>query len=371
MSQSTNLISSDFNLKRLSTNTLSKHLEASIAMGANVFILGRRGIGKTQIAKQEIAKSKNKLVYLNLSVFERTDLGGYPDILNSNSSFINHKLPSFYEPMINGNQKVTLLLDEVDKANNDLQAPLLELTQSKTINGRHLPNLSSIIATGNLISEGGSRPSVPLLDRMEKYIVEADAKFWLEWAGTANIHPTCTAYVNDHHSHLYGDVDPGDRYADESPRGWENVSKMIYMAETMNLDKSITLDKVSGILGKKVGLNYNAYFEYYQNLIPLVNNLFDGKSVTKEFNALQHTEQTVFAMIVGERFASLCDKLNIESVDFKNFTKIFSNFFKEVSPELTMIVIRSQLSMSRIDSCRLLHDTNFKQLMEVVHNYGK
>lgn len=143
------------------------------------------------------------------------------------------------------------------------------------------------------------------------------------------------------------------------------------MAEAMNLDKSILLDKVSGILGKKVGLNYNAYFEYYQELMPLVKDLFSGKNVSKAFDALQHTQQTVFAMIVGERFASMCDKMDIKSAEFKTATKIFSDFFKGATPDITMIVIRAQISMSRVHECMLLHDANFKSLMETVHNYGK
>ena len=148
-----NMAISNFNLEVLNTKDLSQHIAASIQIGSNIAIFGRRGIGKTQIAKYEIKKATLIEVYINLSVFERTDIGGYPRIMSSDvdRKFIDFILPQFYQPMIEGKKEVVALLDEVDKADPSIWAPLLEFTQFRSINGRPLSNLKAVILTGNFI----------------------------------------------------------------------------------------------------------------------------------------------------------------------------------------------------------------------------
>lgn len=45
---------SDFNLDKLSPAELEQHVAATIQVGGNIAIFGRRGTGKTQICKQQI-----------------------------------------------------------------------------------------------------------------------------------------------------------------------------------------------------------------------------------------------------------------------------------------------------------------------------
>src|SRR5579885_987888 len=146
--QQQTMASSDFNLEKLNTKDLSEHIASSVQIGGNIAIFGRRGTGKTEISKQEIKKADMHEVYINLSVMERVDLGGYPDIMGRAASpdekrrrFVEFLLPQFYEPMIEGKKGVVVLLDEVDKADPSLWAPLLEPTQFRSLNGRKLTNL--------------------------------------------------------------------------------------------------------------------------------------------------------------------------------------------------------------------------------------
>ena len=310
--QQAQMTSSDFNLEKLNTKDLSEHVAASIQIGGNIAIFGRRGTGKTEISKQEIKKANAREVYINLSVLERVDLGGYPDIMGRNATaaearrkFVDFLLPQFYEPMMEGNQPVVALLDEVDKADPSLWAPLLEFTQFRSINHRKLPNLSTIIMTGNLISEGGSRPSLPLLDRAEKYLVEADATSWLEWAGkSGKIHSSITAYIYDHPKDLFGAIDPEDRYADPSPRGWSRASDILYQGEEKGWNPSMLNKKVCGCVGKDAGIKYSNYYEHYQQLLPLIEDIYQGRDVSTRYNALEPTKKLVACMITCARLAN-------------------------------------------------------------------
>jgi hypothetical protein len=342
------MTTSDFNLKKINTQELSEHIAASIQSDSTIAIFGQRGCGKTQISKYEIKQAKMKEVYLNLSVLERVDMGGYPNIMGANlqRKFVDFLLPQFYESMIDGTENVVALLDEVDKADPSLWAPLLEFTQFHSINGRHLPQLKAIIMTGNLISEGGARPSLPLLDRSEKYLVEPDATRWLKWAGkTGCIHPSVTSYITDHPKDLFGNVDPEERYSDPSPRGWDRASQILFKGESLNWSTKLLNSKVAGCVGKDAGLKYSNYYDHYQQLLPMIEDIFNGKRIDDKYEGLEATKKLVACMITCARIATQLDKA--DNSDFPAVGHV-GKFLQKVENETILVAIRSQIQLSRL-----------------------
>jgi hypothetical protein len=368
--QEQTMTTSDFNLEKLNTRDLSAHVAASIQVGGNIAVFGRRGTGKTEISKQEIKKADLHECYINLSVLERVDLGGYPNIMtaDANRKFVDFLLPSFYEPMFAANKKgVVALLDEVDKADPSLWAPLLEFTQFKSINGRPLPNLKAVIMTGNLISEGGARPSLPLLDRAEKYLVEADATSWLEWAGkSGHIHPSITAYIIDHPKDLFGAVDPEDRYADPSPRGWARASEILYKGESMGWSSALLNKKVCGCVGKDAGIKYSNYYEHYQQLLPMIEDIYQGINVSEVYNTLEPTKRLVACMITCARLATQLDMSNEN--DPPPSVKYVGKFFQNVSYENVLVAVRSQITIERLVKFALDEHDDWAQVLSLINN---
>jgi len=359
---------SDFNLEKLTTKDLSEHIAGTIQVGGNIAIFGRRGTGKTEIAKKEIRKSGLREVYINLSVLERVDLGGYPDIMSTSEKrrkFVDFLLPKFYEPMVEGEQGVVALLDEVDKADPSLWAPLLEFTQFKSINGRRLTNLKASIMTGNLISEGGSRPSLPLLDRAEKYLVEADVASWVEWAGKdGHIHPSIIAYILDNPHDLMGAADPEDRYSDPSPRGWTTSSHIIYMGEALGWSNKMINKKVSGCIGKTAGVKYSNYFEYYLEMLPMIDDLYNGANIFEKYNLLEPTKQIVACMIACGRLATQLDQSADDNLP--KSLKYVGKFLQKVSHENVLVAVRSQIQNARIIKHRIDCHTDWKPIFSVI-----
>lgn len=343
------MASSDFNLEKLNTKELAEHVKGTIQIGGNIGIFGRRGTGKTEISKQEIRNADHTEVYMNMSVLERVDMGGYPNIMaaQQNKKFVDFLLPGFYEEMMEGKKPVVALLDEVDKADPSLWAPLLEFTQFRSINGRKLPQLKAVIMTGNLVSEGGSRPSLPLLDRAEKYLVEADATSWLQWAGKSGlIHPSVTAYITDHPKDLFGAVDPEDRYADPSPRGWDRASQILFKGEAAKWNSDILNKKVCGCVGKEAGIRYSSYYEHYMELLPMIDDVFKGKNVHDKFQSLEPTKKLVSCMITCARLANQLDESSPDKLP--ESVKHVGKFLQKVPPENILVSVRSQIQIERL-----------------------
>lgn len=375
------LVSSDFNLKKLNTKQLSENLCASIAINSSVVVIGRRGSGKTQIAKQEIKKSGKREVYINLSVAERTDMGGYPDMFGMRSlsvddprrKFVNIILPRMFEPLMDGDRECVALLDEVDKADPAIWAPLLEFVQFKSINGVIMPNLGSSIMTGNLISEGGKKPSPPLLDRAEKYLLEADATSWLDWAGrTGAIHPSITAYIYDHPLHLFGATEHEDNYADPSPRGWQNASEALFKLEAMKSSKELMVNKVAGMVGKQVGLQFDMYYNFYHDVLPMIDSVFAGEplgELMSLYNGFDPGKRLVTCMIACARLGTQLDTFKPSPTSQGNrILKTVGGFMNECSPENILVAVRSQLGVERLAKWDLNEDETWKEVLGQVTN---
>lgn len=368
MADQKQIATSDFNLEKLNTKELAEHVKGSIQIDGNIAIFGRRGTGKTEISKQEIKSADCTEVYMNMSVLERVDMGGYPNIMGAQQQkkFVDFLLPGFYEAMIEGPKPVVALLDEVDKADSSLWAPLLEFTQFRSINGRKLPNLKSVIMTGNLISEGGFRPSLPLLDRSEKYLVEADASSWLQWAGkSGSIHPSVTAYITDHPKDLFGAVDPEDRYADPSPRGWDRASQILFKGERSNWDSNILNKKVCGCVGKEAGIRYSSYYDHYMELLPMIEDVFKGKDVEKKFQTLEPTKKLVSCMITCARLANQLDQTTPGKLPPS--VAFVGKFLSKVPYENILVSVRSQIQIERLIQFALDEHPDWEELLSKIN----
>src|SRR6185436_3095798 len=90
----------------------------TVDSSSRLFLITRSYIPthNTHIAIQAAQECNYKVNYINLSVIERPDLAGYPDI-NSPGDVINFKSP-FFLPQLNSNSvsDSIILFDEVDKA---------------------------------------------------------------------------------------------------------------------------------------------------------------------------------------------------------------------------------------------------------------
>lgn len=374
------LATSDFNLMSINTAEYGEIIKTAFQSGSNLAVFGRRGLGKTQIPHDitntftfsSSAKKSEKinLIYCNLSVYERPDMGGYPDMFNimkketgsSGNRFVEMILPKKFQPLIEGDAPCVLFLDEVDKADLSINGPLLEMVQQRQVNGTKLKNLHCCLMAGNLIAEGGKRPSLPLLDRTEAYILHSDAQLWLEWSGkSGKIHPSVTAFMSENLSELTGAVEAKEDYKDKSPRGWENVSKMLFAAEQFGWSKEIVLKKVAGSVGKQAGTKFHVYYEYYQQIMPISKKVFNGENVKSEVEGLNSNLKIVLAMTVANKLAYLMDNEK-EMKHFKGIDHCGKYFSSMVDTEVAAITMRSQLGTGRVNKWGLSDNKSWSEV---------
>ena len=268
-----------------------------IRANQNVFFFGRRGIGKTFIAMQGAKECNLKINYINLSVIERPDLAGYPN-MNTPGDIISFKSPHFLPSLVeNAKPDSVILLDEVDKAPAEVTAPLLELLQFRKINGKPI-NAAACILTGNLANEGAYSNviSSALLDRGAKYILGFNFEKWVDWAKANGIHDLILGFLRANPKLACGNVED-TTYASPSPRGWTLASEALDKAKELKIiDIDTVVSIISGFVGNTAGLQFKIWYEYYRKYEQHVHTLIDTGSMKLDFATLNVTEKAVFVI---------------------------------------------------------------------------
>jgi hypothetical protein len=268
-----------------------------IGAGQNIFLFGRRGTGKTAIAIQAAQECKLRIIYVNLSVIERPDLAGYPD-MSVPGDIINFKSPYFLPPLQEGKKPDSIILfDEVDKAPPEVTAPLLEILLFKKINGRPI-NAVACILTGNLLNEGtySNQISSALLDRGAKYILTFDFSQWIDWCKSNGVHDLILGFLRSDPTFACGEI-TDTAYASPSPRSWTLASEALIKTKELKMaDIESVTHIISGYVGGEVGLRFKLWYEHYRKFEPYVRALIDNNNLSFDFSSLAPTEKVVFVV---------------------------------------------------------------------------
>ena len=287
-----------------------------IRSNQNLFLFGRRGTGKSAIAMQAAQACKMKINYINLSVVERCDLAGFPNI-HEQSDVVSFKSPAFL-PLLKDKTKPDsiLLFDEVDKAPPEITAPLLEILQFRKINGKPI-NAAACILTGNLANEGtySNSISTALLDRGAKFILSFNFEKWLEWGRTNGVHDLILGFLQSNPELACGDIED-TRYASPSPRAWTLASESLIKANDFKItDIETVIQIISGYVGGEAGLKFRMWYEYYRKFETFVHSLIERGTMALDFDQLMPTEKLIFVVgachyakqkIVAERGKNKC-----------------------------------------------------------------
>src|ERR1035437_2340357 len=209
-------MANSLNLEELNQEQALNLTKFFIQSQHNIFIFGRRGTGKTEIAIQAAKECGLKINYVNLSVVERSDLAGYPD-MSSPGDIINFKSPNFLPKLASGAKPDSIILfDEIDKVQPEVTAPLLEILLFKKINGMPI-NAVSCILTGNLSNERAysNELSSALLDRGAKYILSFNFDCWIDWCKINNVHDLILGFLRSNPSFACGKIERSEEHTSE------------------------------------------------------------------------------------------------------------------------------------------------------------
>ncbi len=279
------------NVPTIKTDAYQKTLDFVIKTGGNQIVLGPAGVGKTEMANQAAELANYRAITIDLSVIEYPDLVGLPSFaedIASGAKVVQYAAPKFLPllPKDAGpdHRKIVFIFDEIDKAKEELQNPLLQIFQNRTINGVPL-DMQACIATGNLPDEGAFSRAIShaLTNRCMVFRLEHDYNTWQEWAVRTGVNGLIVGFLNKNMDRLLQPAVDGDPYAYNrpTPRSWTQAARDLDASQatavglTSETLTSFQTMLVSGRVGTPDGLSFRVWLDHYRHieadLMALVN----------------------------------------------------------------------------------------------------
>ena len=223
------------------------HILSVTPASQNIMLVGRHGVGKSEILSNFYESQGYKLVTLFLGqMSDPGDLIGLPRLTNERTEFV----PPYWFPT--DGQPIVLFLDELNRARPEILQTIMDLALNRKLAGRSLPEGSRIISAIN----EGDEYQLTLLDpalvsRFNIYYFCPTVDEWLLWAEQVGVDRRITSFIANEGTWLDGaegqknGIDTGlDKYPDR--RAWKRVSDIISNIPELTDDD---LDVIAGIVG--------------------------------------------------------------------------------------------------------------------------
>ncbi len=187
---------------RIDANDLYEVLKLTPAE-QNIMLIGKHGIGKSEIITDFFKKQKMKVVAFFLGqMSDPGDLIGlmHKDEKTGQSVF----LPPYWWPV--DGKPIVLFLDELNRARPEILQAVQDLTLNKTLAGKHLPKGSIVISAVNEGEEYQLTDLDPaLVSRFNLYEFAPTVEEWLLWANDKEIDPRLITFIQKNRHYLDGD----------------------------------------------------------------------------------------------------------------------------------------------------------------------
>lgn len=256
---------------RIDGNLLLEILEETPA-NQNIMLMGKHGIGKSQILEKFYTAKGCKVVSLFLG--QMSDPGDLIGIPHKNEETGHTEfMPPYWFPT--DDTPVVLFLDELNRARPEVLQTIMDLALNRKLAGRSLPAGSRIISAVNNGEEYQLTDLNPaLVSRFNIYEFVPSVQDWLLWANKNGIDERIVTYISSNPKALDNQTAVEDlENLEKTPdrRGWVRVSEIIKGKDVLkNSHKSM----IAGIIG---GVGASRFFDFLDhNHILTAKELLQG-----------------------------------------------------------------------------------------------
>jgi hypothetical protein len=170
----------------------------------NVLLMGRHGIGKSQIITRFFHEERQMPV-IAFFLGQMSDPGDLIGLLHKDEATGRSVfLPPYWWPV--DGKPIALFLDELNRARPEILQSVHELALNKTLAGKRLPAGSVVVSAVNAGDEYQLTDMDPALtSRFNLYEFAPTGQDWLAWAAENGVDPRVTAFIQQNQNYLDGD----------------------------------------------------------------------------------------------------------------------------------------------------------------------
>ncbi len=263
-----------------------------------LLLMGPPGVGKTQIIEQAARECGVALVAYTITHHTRQSAVGLPFILKKTYGgkeysvteyTMSEIIASVYDKMENtGLREGILFIDEINCVSETLAPTMLQFLQGKTFGNQKVPEGWIIVAAGNPPEYNRSvrEFDIVTLDRVRKIDVEPDFAVWKEYAYRQSIHGSIISYLEIRRENFYKIETTPDGILFATARGWEDLSEMIGVCESLGLTvgQELVLQYIQNPAIAKDFANYYELYNKYRDdyrVDEILQGRFSDEAATK------------------------------------------------------------------------------------------
>ena len=194
-------------------------------------------------------------------------------------------IASVYDLMeSSGVQEGILFLDEINCVSETLAPLMLQFLQYKVFGRHRVPEGWIVVTAGNPPEYNDSvrEFDVVTLDRLKKIEVEPNLDVWKEYAYQVGIHPAVMTFLDIKKANFYSVETTIDGKSFVTPRGWEDLSKMLHLFEQHGLkaDEDLVIQYLQNRkIAKEFAVYYDLFVKYKEDY--QVGKILEGKADEK------------------------------------------------------------------------------------------
>lgn len=239
-----------------------------------VLLIGPPGIGKTAVMEQAAQECGINLVSYTITHHTRQSAIGLPFIADKSYGgekisvteyTMSEIIAAIYEQIErSGIQEGILFLDEINCVSETLAPTMLQFLQYKTFGNHRVPDGFVIVTAGNPPEYNKSVRDFDIVtyDRVKRIYVEEDFGVWKEYAYRVQIHGAILSYLEIKKKNFYSVVSDLDGKRFVTARGWEDLSQVMKVYETLELPVNYNF-VLQYLQDEEIARDFANYYELY------------------------------------------------------------------------------------------------------------
>lgn len=317
----------------MNAETLTKLLTVSIENDFPCLIVGKPGIGKTDIANQVAKILKRYLMISHLTTSDPTDAKGFP--FPDKNGKIAKFLPfgDLYKA-INTKQKTIWFLDDLGQAMPSVQAAYMQLVLGRAI-GEHKisDNITFLAATNSRQDKAGVQGILePLKSRFTILNLETDIDAWVTWALKNNMPSEVIAFIKFRPNLLHDFRPSTDMENSPCPRTWAKVGDFFNVCQ----DDTLLYEFSRGLVGEGASIEFLSFLKIYKTL-PSIDALLlnpDTTPIPTELNSLYAITVGLATRAKQDNFSRIYKiATRLQEMNFSEFAALLIKDSVNHSPE--------------------------------------
>lgn len=250
-------------------------------------LVGRTGIGKSEIMEQMKQKLGIEVIVRDLSLMEAPELTGLPERKNGTVEYAKPKwLPTEGLGL--------LVFEEFNRAHRQTRTPCLQLLTARRLNDYILPEgwlpMAAINPPDDNDDYDVDHLDPAMMARFCVINVAPDIRNWLKWAEKNQVHQAVRGFV--------GNAPKAFEAPGCNPRSWKYVSDWMRAHESNPLGKQTLLAALSGHVGDSMA---RAFLKVYRD--PNTGKIPEARRLLKQYSKCR-------AMVRNWLGAGQTDRLN-------------------------------------------------------------